>query len=172
MGGSELLALGAKSPAASGKLGRVQLDDVLAFVRRHPLAVQASVDPGGAPQSAVVGIVTSDAFEVFFDTLESSRKAQNLRENPRIALVIGWDLQEGRTVQLEGTVDQPQAPDLERLKQLYFERFPDGVERQSWAGITYVRVRPNWLRYSDFGVSQPLIVEFDAKALAAFSSSS
>jgi hypothetical protein len=40
--------------------------------------------------------------------------------------------------------------ELERLKKVYFAAWPDGVERQSWKDITYVRVRPTWARYSDF----------------------
>ncbi|MFZ5892863.1 MAG: pyridoxamine 5'-phosphate oxidase family protein [Myxococcota bacterium] len=144
------------------------LREVLAFVRRHSLAVQASVTASNSPQAAVVGIVVSDRFEVFFDTLESSRKCQNLRENPRLALVVGWDLKEGRTVQIEGVADEPRGVDLDRLKPVYFERFPDGIERQSWAGITYVRVRPTWVRYSDFSGSEPRIVEFDAGDLVNF----
>jgi hypothetical protein len=159
----------ARRRTASGKLAAVELSEVLSFARRHPLAVQASASPAGAPQAAVVGVVVSDAFEVFFDTLDSSRKSKNLRQNPRIALVIGWDLEEGRTVQLEGAVDEPRGADLERLQQVYFERFADGVERLSWPGITYVRVRPTWLRYSDFTVNPTLIVEFDASAFQALS---
>jgi len=31
-----------------------------------------------------------------------------------------------------------------------FAAYPDGRERLSWVGITHVRVRPTWLRYSDF----------------------
>ncbi|MGC4093479.1 MAG: pyridoxamine 5'-phosphate oxidase family protein [Polyangiaceae bacterium] len=149
----------------------MQLAEVLSFVRKQRLAVQASVREGSAPQAAVVGIVASGAFEVFFDTLETSRKCENLRKNPRLALVIGWDLAEGRTVQLEGLADEPRGAELERLKALYFEAFPDGVERQQWAGITYVRVRPTWLRYSDFSGSEPRIVEFAADALAEFAGS-
>jgi len=63
--------------------------ELLQFLRDHSLAVQASLSLSVAPQAAVVGIVVTDYFEVFFDTLESSRKVQNLRRNPRIALVIG-----------------------------------------------------------------------------------
>jgi hypothetical protein len=37
------------------------------------------VAAGGAPQAAVVGIVVSDALELFFDTLGSTRKMANLR---------------------------------------------------------------------------------------------
>jgi hypothetical protein len=36
------------------------------------------------------------------------------------------------------------------LKNVYFSFYPDGVDRQAWKDITYVRVRPTWARYSDF----------------------
>ena len=131
--------------------------DVLAFLQRHTLAVQASVAPGGGAQAAVVGVVVSDAFEVFFDTLESSRKFVNLSQDPRLALVIGWDQE---TVQLEGVADvPPPGAALEALKARYYAAFPDGPSRLSWPGLVYVRVTPTWLRYSDFRGAEPAIVE-------------
>jgi hypothetical protein len=137
-------------------------DELLAFMRGSSLAVQASVSQTGAPQAAVVGIVVTDAFEVFFDTLGHSRKMQNLRTNACVALVIGG-LTNGdeRTVQYEGVVDEPAGPELARLKKLYFSRFPDGPQRQNWPGLTYVRARPRWIRYSDFNQDPPEIVEFN-----------
>jgi hypothetical protein len=85
----------------------------------------------------------------------------NLRRNPKIAFVIGG-LTNGdkRTVQYEGVADEPVGAELERLKELYFTRFPDGLERQSWRGLVYVRARPMWIRYSDFNRTPPEIVEF------------
>jgi hypothetical protein len=53
-------------------------------------------------------------------------------------------------VQYEGIADEPAGADLQRLKDLYFEAFPEGRGRQGWPGITYIRARPIWLRYSDF----------------------
>ena len=47
----------------------------------------------------------------------------------------------------------------ERIREVYFARFPGGRDRLAWEGITHVRVRPHWLRYSDFNQSPPLIVE-------------
>jgi hypothetical protein len=104
--------------------------------------------------------VTED-FEVFFDTLESTRKVQNLRLNPKIAFVIGG-LTPGdeRTAQYEGVADEPSGPELDRLKELYFQSFPDGRHRQGWPGLTYIRARPTWIRYSDYNQSPPEIVEF------------
>ena len=79
--------------------------DLLTFVRRSKLAVVSTTSAAGAPQAAVVGIAVTDALEIVFDTLETSRKAVNLRRDPRIALVIGWD--EEQTVQCEGIADEP-----------------------------------------------------------------
>jgi hypothetical protein len=142
--------------------------ELLTFVRGHSLAVQTSVSASNAPQAAVVGIVVSENFEVFFDTLDTSRKVHNLRRNPRIAFVIGG-MKDGdeRTVQYEGIADEPDGTELGRLKELYFARFPNGRERQSWPGLVYVRARPTWIRYSDFNRVPPEIIEFDAGQLKA-----
>jgi len=142
--------------------------DILAFMRRHSMAVQASVSMSNTPQAAAVGIVTTDAFELFFDTLDSTRKVANLRMNPRVAFVIGGVADgEERTVQYEGVVDEPAGVELEQLKAQYFARFPDGREHQAWAGITYVRVKPRWIRFSDFDRRPPEIVELSFNETAS-----
>ena len=46
--------------------------ELVQFLRRYRLAVQASVAPGGAPQAAVVGFGVSDACEIVFDTVTST----------------------------------------------------------------------------------------------------
>ena len=114
-----------------------------------------------------MGVAFTDRFEVVFDTLESSRKAQNLKRNPRVAFVIGGLLPgEERTVQYEGIADEPSGVELERLKQIYYAVYPDGPSRLSWPGLTYVRARPTWIRYSDYTVDPPQILEFTGDQLA------
>jgi len=142
-------------------------DALLEFMRSEKYAVQTSIAASGAPQAAVVGIAVSDGFEIVFDTLASARKAINLRANPAVAFVIGGTRDgDERTVQYEGTADEPTGTELDRLLTLYYARFPDGPQRRSWPGLIYVRVKPTWIRYSDFGAQPPLIVEFDAQSLA------
>jgi hypothetical protein len=135
--------------------------ELLQFLRSHPLAVQTSVSPTVAPQAAVVGVVVTEQFEVFFDTHEATRKIHNLRRNPKIAFVIGG-LTKGdeRSVQYEGVADEPAGTEFERLKELYFASFPDGRDRQRWPGLVYVRARPTWLRYSDYNRVPPVVLEF------------
>jgi general stress protein 26 len=141
-------------------------EQLLAFMRSHRYAVEASASSSGGVQAAVVGIVVTDDFEIFFDTLAETRKARNLRRNAAIAFVIGGTAPEDeRSVQYEGVADQPEGADLGRLTALYLERFPDGRERQSWPGLIYLRARPTWVRYSDFNRTPPEIVELDARQL-------
>jgi pyridoxine/pyridoxamine 5'-phosphate oxidase len=135
-------------------MNRAQL---IAFLRQHRLGVQASVASTGAPQAAVVGIAVTDELELLFDTVDSTRKCANLRRDPRVALVMGWDQEQ--TVQLEGRADEPTGAELARLQAVYFAAFPDGPSRLSWPGITYFRVRPTWVRHSDFRGAEPVIVE-------------
>ena len=142
--------------------------ELLQFMRTHRLAVEASVTPLYTAQAAVVGIAVTDAFEVVFDTVDTTRKVGNLRQNSRIALVIGG-CEEGaeRTVQYEGVADEPVGDERERIKAAYFEAWPDGPSREYWPGLMYIRVRPTWIRFSDFNVNPPTIVEFGAAELQA-----
>ena len=139
-------------------------DDLLRFLRRNKHAVISSLAAHGAPQSAVVGVAITDALEIIFDTLDDTRKHRNLRADPRCSLVIGWD--EEKTAQIDGVADFPSGAELERIRTSYLAVFPDGQERLSWPGITHVRVRPTWVRFSDFTQAPPLIVEFGSGQLA------
>jgi hypothetical protein len=141
-------------------------DRLLHFIRTYRLAVQASVSAAGNPQAAVIGFAITDRFEVVFDTLESTRKARNLRRDPRIALVIGGvSAGDGRTVQYEGLADEPVGAELEQLKAVYYAAYPDGPSRLQWNGLIYVRLRPTWIRYCDYTRDPPGIVEFTPNQL-------
>jgi hypothetical protein len=122
------------------------------------------MSPDGQPQAAVVGFAVSDLLEIIFDTVTSSRKYQNLCHNPRIALVIGWDGE--ITAQIEGVVDFPAGDERDRIRECYFVACRDGRERLNWTGITHARVRPTWIRYSDFTQDPPRIVEMGVAQLA------
>ena len=142
--------------------------EVLAFMRTQRLAVEASVGADDAAQAALVGIAVTDAFELVFDTLETTRKVRNLRRHPRVAFVIGgWSDGDERTVQYEGIADEPRGPERERAREAYFAVWPDGRARAAWPGLTYVRVRPTWIRFSDFNQDPPLILELDRARLGA-----
>jgi hypothetical protein len=144
----------------------VNLPEVLQFVRRHRYAVAATHGADGAPQASLVGFVINDGFELFFDSFDSTRKVANLRRDARIAFVVGGHvIGDERTVQIEGVVDTPVGEELTAFQLDYFSVLPDGRRRAKLPGITYFRVRPSWLRFSDYNVTPPLIVDFDQRML-------
>ena len=74
----------------------------------------------------------------------------------RIA-VVAW--RDAMTVQIEARADQPTGDDLARAKAVYLAAFPDGAEREAWPDIAYWRLRPTWIRTSDFATTPPAIHE-------------
>ena len=142
------------------------LTELLEFMRTQRLAVEASCSPEGAAQAALVGVAVTGGLEIVFDTLDTTRKARNLRASSRVAFVLGgWVAGDERTVQFEGVADEPVGAELERVKQAYFAVWPDGPSRASWPGLTYFRVRPTWIRFSNFNHAPPRIVEFTSDQL-------
>jgi len=149
--------------------------ELLEFMRANPLVTLATVSPGGAPSAAMLAVAVSDRFELMFDTLGTSRKFRNLQKNPRIAVVFGaagayrGGGHDERTVQFEGMADIPRGEELELVRErIYFKQFPDGRARLKWPHIEYVRVRPVWMRYSDYNVNPPEIAELSGDGLRKF----
>ena len=138
--------------------------ELIEFLRLQRLAVEASLGAAGAPQAAVVAVAVSDELELLFDTVTSSRKYANLVRDPRVALVVGWDQE--RTAQIEGRADFPSGAELGRVREAYFSAHPGGRERLAWPGITHARVRPSWIRYSDFRQTPAYVVEFGESELS------
>jgi uncharacterized pyridoxamine 5'-phosphate oxidase family protein len=153
------LALG---PSLATQASLMTRNELLQILRSGKLGAIATVSPNGEPQNAVVGYGVSENLEIVFDTLEESRKYQNLILNKKVGFVV-WT--ETSTVQLQATAFFPEGDDLERLKGVYFEAYPDGVERLSWPGLHHVALRPTWARFSDFGQNPPLLVEWSESEL-------
>jgi hypothetical protein len=131
---------------------------ILTFLQQQRLAVVSSLSPHGTPQSALVGIAVTPDFEVIFDMARASRKYANLTANPACSLVIGWAGEQ--TCQFEGMAFEPADPERSRYLEHYFAVWPDGRERMQSPAITFLVVRPHWIRYSDFDQRPPLIQEF------------
>ncbi len=132
--------------------------DFLRLMRGHPLAVVSTVDPSGQPQGALIGVATTDAFDVIFDTVTTSRKHANLLADPRVAVTFA-DAHE-TTLQLEGRAwpVSTSAPGDGAYREAYFAAWPDGRARLAWPTLALWRIEPLWLRYSDFAAG-PIIAE-------------
>jgi pyridoxine/pyridoxamine 5'-phosphate oxidase len=133
------------------------LEEVFDIAKTNRYLVVSTVNESGAPEAALMGFALTQAKEVVFDTLSTSRKAVNLARNPAAALVIGWD--ENISLQIEGVARRPVSEDLASAKAAYFGQWPDGRAREDWPNIAYVVVQPKWIRYSNYS-GAPVVEEF------------
>ena len=141
--------------------------DIYEYLRKRKLGVLGSIGPDNHPQSALVGIAVTEALEIIFDTVKSSRKYGNLIARPSCSFVIGWEGEQ--TVQYEGEAQELSGNELERLQRIYFEVWPDCRSHLTWPDIAYFVVRPRWIRYSDYDQSPPLVQEFVSSSLKSAS---
>ena len=131
--------------------------EMIEHVRSHPGGVVATVNAHGTPQAAYVAIAITERGELIFDAKRDSRKIANLLGDPRIAIVIGGE--DSTTLQCEGTADMPDGDVLERAASAYLEAFPQFAESLRSGEIVVVRVRPTWVRLSDYRRDPPTITE-------------
>ena len=119
------------------------------FINAHRYGVISTILKNGAPEAAFVGVAATPDLELVLETINTTRKYENMQREPRVALVIGGD--NGRTLQYEGVADEPDRYRLDDLKKIYYEILPENRNHDGWPGLTYIRIRPRWIRLSDYG---------------------
>ena len=135
----------------------MNLNEVFKFLDSEKLGVLATVGEDGTPEAALMGVVATPELELIFDTVKISRKYPNLKNNLRVAFVLGCSTEV--TVQYEGIAEELAGESLAKYKKIYFAKFTDGPLRESWPGITYFVVRPKWVRFADYNPGRRRIEE-------------
>jgi len=132
--------------------------ELLAWMRGHTLAVVATLGPAGEPQAALVGVGVTDAFQIVFDTVVTSRKHANLAADPRASVTFSGPAEQ--TLQWQGlahpvsTTSDADAP----WREVYYRAWPECRAHLAWPTLAYWRLDPLWLRFSDYDRG-PLIFE-------------
>jgi len=127
----------------------------VAFVRAEAQGVIATVSPSGAPEAALVGIAALDDGTLVFDTLVGSRKAENLRHDHRIAVVVGTD--GAVSAQIDGFGTIVHGTLREEYGGAYNAQFPGS--RALDPEFAVVVVRPAWVRVYDAAANPAHVTE-------------
>lgn len=134
----------------------MNIAEMIAYVREQRDGVVATNGPGGVPEAAYLTFAATDDGEIVFDARPESRKVANLREDPRVAVVVGGP--DGRTLQADGEADFPDGADLRRCAAAYAEAFPTSADALS-RGMVFIRIRLRWARFRDYRAAPPLDTE-------------
>jgi general stress protein 26 len=128
------------------------------FMRMHDLGVLSTVNPQGLPESAVVGFSETGDFELIIGSFADARKCVNLKTNPFVSFVVGWE--QGKTVQLEGEAREvvDQAEKTETIK-THLAKIPTAAKYVYSEEEKIYKIKPRWVRYSDLSVEPWEVLE-------------
>ncbi|GIG19279.1 hypothetical protein Cch01nite_00030 [Cellulomonas chitinilytica] len=125
----------------------MDLAGLVGYVRSRADGVVTSLGPDGQPQAAYLPLTATDGGELVLDARVTSRKVENIRRDPRVAVVVGGA--DGTTLQAEGHADLPEGADRDRCAAAYVDAFPQFAASLSDPGIVVVRVTLSWARLGD-----------------------
>ena len=131
---------------------------LLDFIHGYDLCVLSTTDKKGNPESALVGFSENGEFELLVGTPTSSRKYANIKANPNVSAVIGWN--DGICVQYEGTAHELQeGRELAGYLQNHFAKLPGAKRYRDNPEQSYILIKPKWLRYTDVNASPRRVTE-------------
>jgi general stress protein 26 len=131
-----------------------------AFLLSHSTGVLATLSPEGAPRARTMYYAGDDAFNIFFLTVEGTRKVDDLAHTAEAAFVISNE--EGpQTLQIEGTVSDitetatldPVTHNLLETLLARGEHFAP-VTRLDMGSVHLYKLSPMWIRWGDFTQGQ------------------
>lgn len=127
------------------------------YIHQRTIGVLATTAKDGHPEAAVMEFGDTPDLELIFDTRTATRKYKNIKNNPRVAFVIGWE--KGTTVQYEGIARELHGEELRKYKAIMFAKNPDFQRWEHIPDMTYFVIKPLWVRYSPW-LKQPWEIRF------------
>lgn len=135
--------------------------EVLQFLKKKipKLCVLTTCSADGKPECAVMGYAVRDDLSLILSTDKTSRKWNNLHDNPRVALVFGWSFKE-LNIQYEGTAQLVESGEpFHQAEKIYFAAHPEAQEFKGLPETVFIKITPTWIRLSDYSVAPPRIQE-------------
>lgn len=110
------------------------------------------------PESALIAFVEDKNLNLYFQTASDTRKFNNLINNPKIALVIGFS---EKTIQYEGVATQiVNADHIARVKTMFkTKKSPTTQEFLNRPNVAFFSIKPTWIAYSDYSAKPPKVEE-------------
>lgn len=120
---------------------------VLAFLRAQMLGVVSTIGHQN-PESAVVAFGETENLELYFGTSNNSRKYKNIKNNPHIAFVIGWDDDVHISIQYEGIARELSTEEAKHYIEAFALKNPKTIKFKSYPDQRYFLITPSWIRYT------------------------
>lgn len=130
------------------------------WLDKQILCVVSSIGGGGYPNSATVAFSQTPDLNFLIITDGSSRKADNIRKDGRVAMTITNE-DDRYTVQLEGDAHLLSWDEFEVYDERHFKKLPYSLPFKDIPGQVPVFIAPTHIRFSDASVRPWALTEFN-----------
>lgn len=128
----------------------------LSLLKNHSVGVLATLSPDKTPRARTVYYGADDSFSIYFFTLRTTRKAEDIAEDAHGAFVVS-DEKAPQTIQIEGTLSDisDTATINEVVRMLAGTFMKHGAHfapltHLDPGKITFYKLTPTWVRFGDF----------------------
>ncbi len=129
-----------------------QKDKIYNLLHANEFCVISTNQPGLAPESAVISFSELEDMQLIFGTFQGSRKYQNIKQDNKVSLALGWDNTTKQTLQIEGYAMEVNDADRLRIEDIHCKKNPSSERFRGKPEQRYFIVKPYWLKYSDYSV--------------------
>lgn len=129
--------------------------------KKPRLTVISTVNKDGKPESALMtyAVLEGEALTLILSTRLNTRKWANLKTNKHVSLVFGGGFSDAE-VQFEGEAELfEDAASYKILEDVYFEQNPETLQFRGIPELVFLKVKPTWIRFTDYGMNPPVIEE-------------
>jgi general stress protein 26 len=135
---------------------------ILNFLKKQKLGVISTVNnKTNKPESALIAYTEDENLCIYFQTGKHTRKAQNLKTNQHVSLVIGTDIKDHITVQYEGDVKQLMTQkEIDFCQKMFVAKdSPTTEEYFNHPTAIFFKITPTWIGCSDYSGKEPDVIE-------------
>ena len=126
---------------------------ILDYIKTQRIGVLAVEMLDGSPHAATVHFAyAEDPLIFYFETYREYPKAEALfgRDSSRASFVIGSDESNMKTLQLDGIVELINPEEKPVYDSVYFEKFPNKLEKSKDPKFVFFKFTPTWWRFTDW----------------------
>jgi nitroimidazol reductase NimA-like FMN-containing flavoprotein (pyridoxamine 5'-phosphate oxidase superfamily) len=112
------------------------------LLKEEELCTLATASKDGIPEAATVRYMSDDDFNIYINSGSTYRKYQNMKENPRVAVVINGEY---RNIQLEGEAEEVAKEDSDYIVQMYKHKYGRSKYLTNDESV-FFKIKTDWVR--------------------------
>ena len=132
----------------------------LEFLKKNKVGVLATISPEGGPHASLIYYVCDDSFNIYFSTLESTRKFDAISHNPRAAFTVAT-VDIPQTLQIEGDASEITGEEKIKDKLSNLIEILESNNTYYWPitkmgalRVVLMKLTPTWVRWGNFALQQ------------------